>query len=167
MHTFLSGKLRIGFGQLQFLPQQVHQVFGVGLVVDHEVRVYADGPAVAAEQPHGDGMERAAPDLAGRQQGFASPLALCSLGRCRRTASARRRISAAARRVKVSRQMRDGWSPRVIRWATRCASVAVLPVPAPAMISSGSLPCWAALRCWGLSEKTLRELPRLLCVTFT
>src|SRR5439155_1651213 len=39
---------------------------------------------------------------------------------------------------------RSGSVPVRIRWATRCASVLVLPVPAPAMISSG--PWISALR---------------------
>ena len=51
--------------------------------------------------------------------------------------STRRVISSAARRVKVSSRMRLGSAPRRIRWATRCASVLVLPEPAPAMIRSG------------------------------
>ena len=41
--------------------------------------------------------------------------------------------------------------PPAIRCATRCASVLVLPVPAPATISSGALPAQAASRCRGLS----------------
>ena len=51
--------------------------------------------------------------------------------------SARRVIVCAARRVKVRSRMRLGSAPRTMRWATRCASVVVLPVPAPAMIRSG------------------------------
>jgi len=50
---------------------------------------------------------------------------------------ARRRISVAARRVKVSIRMRAGSTPLITRCATRCASVSVLPVPAPATISMG------------------------------
>ena len=46
-------------------------------------------------------------------------------------------ISAAARREKVISRMRRGSAPWTIRWATRWASVLVLPEPAPAMISSG------------------------------
>ena len=55
----------------------------------------------------------------------------------RRISTARRRISIAARRVKVSSMMRAGSTPLSTRCATRCASVLVLPVPAPAIISSG------------------------------
>jgi hypothetical protein len=51
--------------------------------------------------------------------------------------SARRNISWAARRVKVSNRIRSGATPLRNRCATRCASVLVLPVPAPAMMSSG------------------------------
>src|SRR5436190_22446153 len=50
---------------------------------------------------------------------------------------ARRVISVAARRVKVSRRIRSGRTPRKIKCATRCAKVVVLPVPAPAMIRRG------------------------------
>jgi hypothetical protein len=46
-------------------------------------------------------------------------------------------ISAAARRVKVSSRIRSGRVLVTIRCATRCASVLVFPVPAPAMIRSG------------------------------
>ena len=49
----------------------------------------------------------------------------------------------AARRVNVSSRMRSGRTPDSTRCATRCASVLVLPVPAPAMISSGPEPNWA------------------------
>ena len=52
--------------------------------------------------------------------------------------STRRLISAAARREKVSSRMRRGSAPLTIRCATRCASVLVLPEPAPAMTSSGA-----------------------------
>ena len=55
--------------------------------------------------------------------------------------SMRRFISTAARREKVINRMRRGSAPARIRWATRCASVLVLPVPAPAMTSSGPATC--------------------------
>src|SRR6185295_12226814 len=60
---------------------------------------------------------------------------------------ARRVISSAARREKVSSRMRSGAAPASSRCATRCASVFVLPVPAPARISSGPSPNVAASRC--------------------
>ena len=56
---------------------------------------------------------------------------------CATSRSARRIISCAARRLNVSSRMRAGSTPLSTSQATRCASVAVLPVPAPAMISSG------------------------------
>src|SRR5690348_1013367 len=70
---------------------------------------------------------------------------------------ARRRISVAALRVKVSIMMRAGSTPWITRCATRWASVSVLPVPAPATISSGpdlkpfsgSGSPWVAARRWG------------------
>jgi hypothetical protein len=49
----------------------------------------------------------------------------------------RRVISAAARRENVSSMMRRGSMPLTTRCATRCASVLVLPEPAPATIRSG------------------------------
>ena len=74
--------------------------------------------------------------------------------------STRRVISAAARREKVISKMRRGSAPLTIRWATRCASVFVLPDPAPAMTRSGaaggadlsSTPCSTARRCSGLRD---------------
>ena len=60
--------------------------------------------------------------------------------------------SAAARRVKVKSRIRLGSMPWAISQATRCTSVAVLPVPAPAMISSGRWSWVAAWRCWGFSR---------------
>src|SRR5687768_15025261 len=64
---------------------------------------------------------------------------------------ARRVISSAARRVKVRSSRRSGGQPSRIRWATRWARVLVLPVPAPATISSGAAPAQAASRWRGLS----------------
>ena len=67
--------------------------------------------------------------------------------------STRRVISAAARREKVSSRMRRGSAPLTIRCATRCASVLVLPVPAPAMISSGRRrPCSTARALLGVER---------------
>ena len=56
---------------------------------------------------------------------------------CAAMRSTRRCISAAARREKVRSMMRRGSAPQTTRCATRCASVLVLPVPAPAMMRSG------------------------------
>ena len=60
--------------------------------------------------------------------------------------SMRRVISAAARREKVISRMRRGSAPARIRCATRCASVLVLPVPAPAMTSRGPATCAVAVQ---------------------
>ena len=81
-----------------------------------------------------------------------APARRLSASRCRRMPSTRRSISAAARRVNVSRRMRPGSVPSAILQATRWARVAVLPVPAPATISSGSLPCRTAERCSSFSS---------------
>jgi hypothetical protein len=70
-----------------------------------------------------------------------------------RILTARRVISAAARRVKVNRRIRCGSVPLRTRRATRWASVLVLPVPAPATIKSGPddrrslMPYSTATRC--------------------
>src|SRR6185503_19000107 len=64
---------------------------------------------------------------------------------------ARRVISTAARREKVRSRMRCGLAPPSTRCATRCASVFVLPVPAPARISSAPSPWHAAARCAAFS----------------
>src|SRR5919197_3970756 len=64
---------------------------------------------------------------------------------------ARRVISSAARREKVKSRMRCGFAPPRMRCATRCASVLVLPVPAPARISSAPSPWQAAARCAAFS----------------
>ena len=53
------------------------------------------------------------------------------------TLPARLPISVAARREKVSSKMRCGSAPATIKRATLCASVLVLPEPAPAITSSG------------------------------
>ena len=59
-----------GLGELQLVSQQAHEVFGIPSIVDGEARRQADGLAVAAEQPHGDRVERPAPHLADRQGGL-------------------------------------------------------------------------------------------------
>lgn len=79
----------------------------------------------------------------------------------------RRVISSAARRVKVRSKMRSGRAPDSTRCATRCASVFVLPVPAPAIISNGPEPNWAASCCllFNVSSEDARvtgvTIPRL------
>ena len=64
--------------------------------------------------------------------------------------SARRIISAAARRVNVSSRILAGSAPWATSQATRWASVVVFPVPAPAMMSRGDSPCVTASRWRGL-----------------
>ena len=58
---------------------------------------------------------------------------------CAAMRSTRFDISAAARREKVRSRMRRGSAPPTTRWATRWASVFVLPDPAPAITSSGRI----------------------------
>ena len=65
----LVGKPFVGLGQFQIGPHDVEQVFGIGPVVDRELRRQADGLAVTAEQPGGDGVEGAAPDAARAEGG--------------------------------------------------------------------------------------------------
>ena len=71
--------------------------------------------------------------------------------------STRRVSSTAARREKVISRMRRGSAPLTSRCATRCASVEVLPDPAPAITSSGggiapgAIPKAAAARCRSFS----------------
>src|ERR1035438_3270830 len=61
-------------------------------------------------------------------------------------------ISRAALLVKVTARMLAGGTPLAMRWAMRNVMTRVLPVPAPARISSGPLRVSTAWRCWGLSE---------------
>src|SRR3954471_18263717 len=75
--------------------------------------------------------------------------------------STRLLISLAARRENVISRMRCGSAPLRIRLATRCASVFVLPEPAPAITSSGRVslavspvPWEGAFRCCGLSDSS-------------
>src|SRR3954471_8089941 len=75
--------------------------------------------------------------------------------------STRLLISLAARRENVISRMRCGSAPLRIRVATRCASVLVLPEPAPAITSSGrvspavsAVPCVAASRCCGFRDSS-------------
>ena len=76
------------------------------------------------------------------------PSAWCTMRPARCT------ISPAARRENVSSSSRCGSAPRWIRWATRAASVIVLPLPAPAITSSAraspSAPWRTASRCASL-----------------
>ncbi|MNS53272.1 hypothetical protein D3C72_860230 [compost metagenome] len=84
---------------------------------------------------------------------------------------ARRSISCAARREKVSSSRRCGSTPSAIRCATRCASVLVLPEPAPAITSSGRwsaptaapTPCSTAAR-WSSLSAASAAARRSACV---
>src|SRR5262249_56622873 len=62
----LLGELLAFLGQLEFRAESVQEVRGVGLVVDGEAGIDADGRPVDAEQSCPDRVEGAAPDLAGR-----------------------------------------------------------------------------------------------------
>ena len=138
----LLGEAAVGLGQSQLGAQHVQEVFRVGAVVDGELRREADRLAVAAKEPGGDGVKGAAPDAGGGRAGSGGRAASRSS-----TAATRRSISAAARRVKVNRRMRPGSMPAAMSQATRWTSVAVLPVPAPATINKGPMPCRAASLC--------------------
>ena len=78
---------------------QVHQVGHVGLVEDREVGREPERPAVKAQQPVGDGVERPAPDFARARW------------RVHEATGARDSISRAARRENVSSRMRSGGTP--------------------------------------------------------
>ena len=101
--------------------------------------------AEARVEPDAGDRGRAA--TGGRRRGTCRPTpGRPGAGSARRPA--RLSISAAARREKVSRQIRSGSAPPSSQdRATRAASVAVLPVPAPARTSSGPSPCCTARRC--------------------
>ena len=62
-------------------------------------------------------------------------------------AATRASMSSAARRVKVSSSTRSGGVPLSSSAATRLVSVRVLPVPAPASTTRGSVPCRTAASC--------------------
>ena len=96
-----------------------------------KVGVEPDLLGVFAQQPRADAMERAGP---GQRIGHDAGVRPSTWAQMRST---RRAISAAARREKVISRMRRGSAPLTIRCATRCASVLVLPDPAPAMTRSG------------------------------
>ena len=65
------------------------------------------------------------------------------------------RISRAALLVKVTAKIWPGAIPSSIMCATRWVSVRVLPVPAPARMSTGPRRVTAALRCSGFSPSKL------------
>ena len=61
----LFGESLVGLGQVQIGADDVHQVFGVGPIVDGELGRQADRLAVAVQQTCGDGVEGSAPDAGG------------------------------------------------------------------------------------------------------
>ena len=97
--------------------------------------IEAERSRVQAQQAVADRVKRAGPRQA--QGSGRAPMPSCALPLVGDARCARRVISCAARRVNVSSRMRSAGTPASSRCATRCASVVVLPVPAPAMISSG------------------------------
>ncbi len=60
----LEWEAAIVLGQPQLGAQHAHEVFGIGSVEDGEGRVKPDGAAVQAEEPGGDRVKCAPPDLA-------------------------------------------------------------------------------------------------------
>ena len=132
----MRGKRFSAFEQPEVVAHHVHQVGGVAAVEHAERRVQAEPLRVLADQPVADRMERAGPRQRAAFRGTRGQRARASASAT--TRCARRVISSAARRVKVSSRMRSGADALSSRWATRCASVLVLPVPAPAITSSGA-----------------------------
>ena len=115
-----------GAGEVEIAADQVHQIGTVGAVEHGEGWIQREGagatagcrsnemcPTRAAARPR----DRRLLDHVGSQRG---------------SVAARRVISSAARRVNVNSNKRRGSAPPRISRATRCASVLVLPVPAPA-----------------------------------
>ena len=133
---FLPREATLPRAEPELVAEQVHHVGRVGLVEHRERGIEAEGPSVQAQQPVGDGVERAA------HMREASTPTSCSPA----MRSALDVISRAARRLNVSNNSRSGRTPRVSSHATREASVVVLPVPAPATISNGPSPVTAS-RC--------------------
>ena len=130
----LLGEAALGARQAEAVPNHVHQVGGVAAVVDGEGGIEADLGGVVAQDAGADGVEGAGPGEAGGQGGglVAEDCAGDAL-------DAALHLDRGASGEGHSR-MRRGSAPWRIRWATRCASVLVLPVPAPAMTSSGRRP---------------------------
>ena len=128
----MAGKRLSGFEKPRSWRTRFIRSARVLAVVDGEGRIEADLLGVLAQQPRADAVEGARPRRAHRSR--RRPCAQHLRRRCARRAGV---ISAAARREKVISRMRRGSAPLTIRCATRCASVLVLPEPAPAMTSSG------------------------------
>src|SRR5262245_54452178 len=74
----------------------------------------------------------------------------------------------AALSVKVSARISEGRARRVaMRWAIRRVMTVVLPVPAPAMMSSGPAACATAAVCAALRPSRIRSGPRAASITGT
>ena len=142
----LERKALLGLRQADLVAHHAHQVFGIAAVVDGERLLQADAPRVLAQQARADAVEGAGPGQVGKRLRCGKPSTRCS------TPPTRRSISWAARRLKVSSSMRCGSAPWRIRRATRCASVLVLPDPAPAMTSSGRVSAAVSPVPWGASR---------------
>src|SRR5260370_19625429 len=137
----------------KLVADQIHQVGGILPVMDRKAGVEPNLAGVLAEKPCSNAMERPAQVRASVIMPAFAPIT------CLHIRSTRVAISAAARRENVISRMRCGSAPLTMRWATRWASVLVLPDPAPAMTSSGAAathllswtPSSTARRCSGLS----------------
>ena len=133
------GKRRARCGVAVLLAQQVEHVGRVAGVEHAEAGRQPERGRVPAHEPVRDRVERPAEHA--RRRRAPAPRARWS-------------ISRAARRVNVSSRMRSDGTPSATSQATRAHSVVVLPVPAPARISSGPPACVAAARCSSLSSSS-------------
>jgi hypothetical protein len=111
------------------VAHQVHQVGRVLPVVDGERRIEADAAGVLAQQARADAVEGAGPGQRGRGRERAGP------GSPRQDAlDAARHLAGRAAR-EGQQQDAAGIGALATSCATRCASVLVLPDPAPAITS--------------------------------
>ena len=155
----------VGARQAELRAHDAHEVLGVAAVEDREPGVERDRRAVQAQQPRAHRVEGAAPHRAAPGSRVPSPRSR------RRMPSTRRVISWAARRVKVSSRMRRGSMPLERCHATRWASVVVLPVPAPATMSSGESPwvtaSYCALLSWARTSPIVSGARSAVCMVCT
>ena len=113
----LLGEVLALLGELQFGAEDVEEVCRVGLVVDGEAGIDADGRAVDAEQAGPDAWNVPPQTLVGRSV-RRPPLGFFATDWLRMV-STRWSMDSAARRVKVSSRIRCGGTPSAIRWAAR------------------------------------------------
>ena len=125
------GARRATADQVVLGAQPVHQVGDVRRVEHAELRRQRERLGVLADDPVRDRVERAPADPLGRGGIAGAPGAM---------------TSSAARRVNVSSRIRLAGMPRERSQVALATSVPVLPVPAPARISSGPPSCTAARR---------------------